>query len=191
MSETKSLLALVQTATNIEQMLIESGGELTPELEQALAVTELHLPEKVDSYALVIDRMNAITSFYKQKAEFFQRLAKASTSVAERCKSNIEIAMDTLETDEVLGFDVKFRRQASPLTYEIADVALVDQAYVITETITTHTPDRKRILEDLKLGVPVTGVEPKQSYHVRVYANTPAKTTKEKKSKAAGGEATA
>jgi hypothetical protein len=167
----KSLMSLVDVAAELERALIESGGLITPELEQLLEVKDVHLPEKVDSHALVIDRMESIAAFYKAKAEFFLRLAKSAVNVADRCEANLKMAMQAMGADEIKGMDIRYRLVRSNPACVIEDEAKIDGGYKVTETITKV--DKKRILEDLKIGVPVEGARLEQGYSLRQYPNTP------------------
>ena len=105
----KSLAVIISETAALEQALVDSQGEITPEIEAMLVVKDTHLPEKVDNYSMVIDRMNTIHAFYRAKAEMFTRMAKAADTVATRCESNLKLAMETLHTDEIMGNDIKYK----------------------------------------------------------------------------------
>jgi hypothetical protein len=173
MSDNKSLLALVQESNDLEKKLIEAGGELTPELEAALEVKEIQLPEKVDGYNAIIDRFEWIKKSYKERADFFLGLAKSSQSLIDRLESNLKIAMQAAGVDEIEGVDYRFKLQKSPPSVVIEDEAKVDGAYKVTETITKI--DKKRMAEDLKLGIPVEGAKLNQGSYVKAYSNNPAR----------------
>lgn len=170
-TENRSLIALAHESANLEEMIIQSNGELTPEIEAALAITGELLPPKVDNYALMIERMGMLKDFYKAKADFYSKLAKSATGVADRLKANLRYAMDTLQTREIAGLDVKFKLVANNPSCIIYDEAKVPEAYKAYETIMTI--DKKRIIEDLKLGVPVTGAHLEIGTSIRQYANSP------------------
>lgn len=173
MSESKSLLSIVDTATSIERLLLESGGELTSEVEAALEITETALPEKIDSYSLILDRFGSIEKFYKEKAEFYSRLSKQFGAAQDRLKDNLKLAMTKLGTDELVGFDVRFKLQNSNPSVVIENDAAIDGKYKITETITKT--DKKKLAEDLKAGFPVEGARLERGTSLRTYANGPAK----------------
>ncbi len=63
---------IVNEAMQIEQMLMESGGEITPEIDQALAVNSNSLVEKVDSYHHIIERFEALEGHYKSLRRILQ-----------------------------------------------------------------------------------------------------------------------
>lgn len=174
MSDQKSLVELAKNSATLEEMLIMSGGEMTAEIEDMLTVKDIQLPAKIDSYALVMDRMESISRFYEEKAEFYQRLSRAADNVIVRCKENLKFAMITLHEDEIVGFDVKFKLVKSNPSCIIEDELKIDPAYTTVKTVVTV--DKKRITEDLKLGIPVAHAHLEQGVSLRKFANSPGKS---------------
>ncbi|MFK8812506.1 siphovirus Gp157 family protein, partial [Escherichia coli] len=80
-------------------------------LEAMLDVIDVQLPEKVENYSLLMDRMTALSEFYDSRAGMLTRMSKAALAVVDRCKTNLEVAMVKLETDEIVGVDVRFKLQ--------------------------------------------------------------------------------
>lgn len=173
----KHIFQLLAESNTLEQMLIESHGELTPEIEEMLTIKDVQLPEKIDGYAFVIDRMDSVSDFYKRKAEMFMRLSKSATSVSYKCKENLKSAMALMNVDELSGFDVRFKLVKSNPSCVIEDENKIDASYKVTETVISI--DKKRIAQDLKLGVPVDGARLEQGTSLRTYANSPNAKKKE------------
>jgi hypothetical protein len=168
----QSLIAIVQQANQLEQMLIESGGELTPEIEAALTVTEINLPEKVDGYENVISRFEHLEEFYKAKSQFFIRLQKQCANVQHHLKENIKFAMQTGGIDELKGYDIRFKLSNAKPSLVIEDESLIPKEYK-TEVITIEV-NKKSLAEDLSMGE-IPGAKLQASVSLRKYANTPAK----------------
>lgn len=167
--ENKSLISLVSDTTKIELMLIESHGELTPEIEAALSVKETQLAEKVDGYAHVLDRLESLESHYKQKAEFYASVSKQCKSAAQRLVENLKFAMNTLGVDEIHGHDIRFKKAPTTGTLNIIDEELIPVEYKAEKVVTEI--DKKRLKDDLKTKqIPGAQLEP--GYSLRVYANT-------------------
>ena len=173
MSENKSLSLIVSQVADIENMLIESEGVITPEIEAILAVKEINLPEKVDSYAAVIERFEMIEEYYKAKSDNILKIARAASAVYSRCKENLKFAMKELGVDEINGHDMRFKLSASKPSIIIEDDSKIDAAYKITETIVKI--DKNKIGEDLKIGVPVAGAKMQENFSLRKYANRSSK----------------
>lgn len=173
----KSLMALVDEASKIEMALIQSGGEITPEVEKLIEIKDLQLPEKVDGYDLVMERMESISRFYEEKANMFLKMAESAGNVGKELKFRIKNAMALMATDEISGFDVRFKMMSANPTCIIDDETKIEGHYKITEIVTKI--DKKKIAEDLKLGVPVVGAHLEHSQYVRRFVNKPTKKGKQ------------
>ncbi len=164
----ETLRTLVQQSNDLMSQLAEAGGELTPELESQLAHVELSLPEKIDSYSHLMDKLDLEIEMWKQKADFYYSIAKSCKNVKERLKENIKFAMQEMTVSEIKGNDVRFKLSNSKPTLLI-DEELIDPLY--TSQVTTTVIDKKRIEEDLKNGVPVAGARLVENVSLRTYAN--------------------
>lgn len=176
--ENKSLISLVNEANAIEQMIIEAGGEITEAIEQALAVKDLELTEKVDGYSMVMDRFATIAEGYKEKAEFFLRLSKQCDNVQDRLKNNIKFAMQEMGKTELVGNDIKFKLTPTSGSLQITDEEMVPVEFKSEKTVTEI--DKKKLKEAAAKGeVPGAKLEP--GFSLRMFANTPDKKTKKEK----------
>lgn len=174
--ENKSLVAIVNEAFSLEQMLIESGGEITPEIENALSVNSNEMTTKLDGYHHIIERFESLESHYKDRALFFNQVGTQCKNAVSRLKENIKFAMMEMGIDEVRGSDVRFKLSKTSGTLEITDKELVPVEFK-SEVITTEI-DKKALKEALQKGEPIQGAELKEGYSLRAYANTPDKKKK-------------
>lgn len=163
-----SLPALVKESQALFQALAESGGELTPEMESALSNIEVNLPAKIDGYKVMIDRAELEEAYWKKKADEFYAVATGMKNVQARLKESLKFAAIQLNQTELVGNDVKFKLSNSKPKL-IIDSDKIDKAY--TMQVTTTEIDKKRIEEDLKLGVPVTGAHLEETKSIRAYVN--------------------
>lgn len=168
----ESLRELVSVASEIENHLIESAGLLTPELENALAVIEIKLPQKIDGYNAVLERMEMAEAYWKMKASEFQAVAKGCASAREFVKNRLKEVMKENNLTELVGNDVKFKLSNSKPKMIIDDETL-DKAYFMQ--VTEVVPDKKRIEEDLKMSVPIAGAKLEETKSLRAYPNKGAK----------------
>ena len=168
----KSLVAMVDSVKSLETLLLESGGEITPEIQDQLMIKDASLPEKIDNYALVIERFKSLEDFYKQKADFVLKMAKAFGAAQDRMKDSLKAAMHTLETDELKGFDIRFKLSATKPSVVVDMPEALDTAYTTIEQVTKINKDRIR--QDLELGVPVAGARLERGFALRTYPNSPA-----------------
>ena len=175
--ENKSLYLIVNEAMQIEQMLMESGGEVTPEIEMALSVNSSELANKVDGYQHIIERFNSLADHYKARAEFFKTIAGQCKTASDRLKDNIKFAMIELGVDEVKGQDMRFKLSTTSGTLVIEDAEMVPVEFK-TEVITTEID--KKSLKEAALKGDVPGVKIEPGHSLRSYANTPEKKSKTK-----------
>lgn len=175
MSESLRQIALnsANASAELEEMLISTDGEITDQIAEFLAVKDIQLPAKVDSYAYLMERMDVLAMHYKCKAEYFQNLAKAADKVTDRCKSNLEEAMNLIGTQEILGFDTKFKFVKTNPSVVINDESLIPEEFKIP--IFDTQIDKKAISARLKDGIEVSGCSLKQGQTLKKLANTPGK----------------
>lgn len=168
--ESKSLLAIANEVNSLETLLLESMGEITPEIEKHLSVKETHLPDKVDSYYFIMEKMKANEAFYKAQAEKFTSAARTFKNAQETLKERLKIAMAEMNTDEIKGHAWRFKLSASKPSLVVENEAEIPKEYFVQTIITFLEKDR--LLEDLKIGqVPGAKLEPSSS--LRSYVNTP------------------
>lgn len=168
-----SLRALVQQASDIELMLLENGGELTPEVEKQLEILDVATPVKIDNYFSLMERFDALKAVFKKKSEDMAQISKSYDAANERLKYNLREAMGIAELDELKGNDYRFKLCDSPPAVIIENEDAVPSAYkVVTQTTKI---DKKRIGEDLAIGVPVPGCSLSRSRSLRKYINSGAK----------------
>lgn len=166
--ENDSLYGLVQQANTISRMLAESGGEITPELEALMANVDVKMPEKIDGYHVVLERLEVEAKYWKDKSAAYALMAKAHTAMHDRIKDRLKDAMKALGVDEIKGHDVRFKlSNVKPAL--VIDESKLDPSYtmVVTETV----PDKERIRAALTEGAKIQGAQLVQSQSLRPYLN--------------------
>jgi len=145
-----NLFNIKQEYLTIAQELAE--GELTPELEQQLAITETNLQEKAVNYGYVIKTFESEVDIIDNEIKRLQALKKARTSAIDKLKDNISEAMQLFCITEVKAptFKLSFRKSESIECDEV-----VDQEYCNTKVIVT--PDKVAIKQAIKEGKEVLG----------------------------------
>lgn len=165
-----SLRDLVLKAAEIENLIIDAGGELTPEIESQLMVVDEKLPQKIDGYAEILARMGLLQEHYKKKSKEMSLIAKACEKIGDFLTKNIKEAMERMGSKELLGDDVKFRLQNSQASVIIESEDLIPANYkTVTQVVSV---DKSRVKIDLEHGVPVPGARLVQGTHIKQYLNT-------------------
>jgi len=172
-SVSTSLLAIQDQYNRIMQVIIENGGELTPELEAALQDIELNRADKVDSYKAVMDKMDVEEILWKERAAEFQTVARACRNVKERLKVNIKALMSSSMVTDVSGNYWRFKLSNSKDSVEITDSREIPAKYC-TEKVEL-VPDKAMILVALQSGEQIDGVVLKKGTSLRSYVMKPKK----------------
>ena len=167
----QTLVEIIDTVNYIEKAIIESGGEIPPEIEKQLDKVSEDLQDKVDSYAYVMDVIGQKADFWKTKARTIQKTGSALEKTLERIKSQIKFAMSRGNLTEVKGQEVRFvlsRSKSHRLEIDLED--LPDSWKMeVTELI----PDKDRIETALRNKEVVPGARLIQTTTLRQYAASP------------------
>lgn len=168
----KSLVAIVGEVNSLEAMLIESEGQIDEAIENALAVKEIELPEKVDQYFYTFERFKVLEAYYKERAQFFSLVQKQCANVQTRLKENMKEAMSSLGVDEIQGNDIRYKLSKSKPALQIENEELIPKQY--KKEVVTIELNKKALAEDLTMGE-IPGAKLVDSFSLRPYPNTPSK----------------
>jgi len=135
---------------NIAMQLTD--GELTPELEQALEITEQNLHDKAINYGYVIKTLESEADIIDAEIKRLQELKRNRLNAVEKLKSNITEAMELFGINEVKAptFKLSFRKSES-----IECDEFVDSNYCTVKT--SIAPDKIAIKQAIKEGKEVVG----------------------------------
>ena len=111
-----TLYELTQEWAEIQDALIDSGGELTPEIEARLDALPGALQVKADGYCYVIQQLLRSADAAKAEADRLSELARVRKNAADRLKDRLKSAMETtgqlkLESDR---FKVRVQKNGRP-----------------------------------------------------------------------------
>lgn len=84
-----TLNELFQDKGRIEEMLIESGGELTPEIEEMMQVNETNIANKIDSYHSLIVAMDYGTAEIDKEIKRLQTLKTTKQNAVKSLKNRL------------------------------------------------------------------------------------------------------
>lgn len=159
-----TLPELLKISDELTSLLLDSGGELTEELETKLNDLESNLLKKFDAYAQVIEQI-------KTQKEFALTRLKEWEQVISRCESSIEFLTARLKTalimqnkEAVHGMEYTVKLQENPPKVIIQDESLLPGKYLTTETTTKIS--KRDILNDIKAGNQVPGADIEQSSRI-------------------------
>ena len=129
-------------------------GEITPEIEEKLAITEGQLKQKSIAYLEVISTKDAMNNVIDQEIKRLQALKKRNSNIINRLKDNLLVAVKTFGAFEV-GTQ-KFGTRKS--TSVIVDSDKVNSLPKQFKTIkVTESADKTAIKKALQNGEEIDG----------------------------------
>lgn len=162
----KSLFALTEEAMQINKILFETNGELTPELEKRLDELDITSQDKVEAYSVTCERFLIEYDWLKRKADELLKIARAYKAVEERLRENIKRHMLALGLKEAKGNTIRYVISQTKEKLVIDEDKLSDKYKM---SVTTLEPDNERIREELNKGEHVEGAELQGGFALRKY----------------------
>ena len=160
----QSLYNITEDQRLINAMLEETGGELTPEIEEAMMVTEENFISKAEAYGATISEYDAQAEACAQEIKRLQAFKKTCENVSKRMKERISDAMMTFDMDKVTAgtFRFSFRKSTAVV---VENEELIPEEYFRTE----RTICRKELMDALKAGEVIAGamIETRQTLQMR------------------------
>jgi hypothetical protein len=140
-------------AEKIESLLVETGGEVTPELEDLLAfkdMSEKDLKCAIDYHLIAMDRMEKSLEFYQDQIDALKKLQESISKAQDRMRANLASHMDSLNLSRIEGQYYKVSFRQSPPAVQILDEEAVSPEF--KQMKITETVKKKEIAEFLKKG---------------------------------------
>lgn len=160
-----NLQLALQHADRIENMLIESGGEITPEIQAEMSINPTTITELIDIKYVSLERMESTEDFFKKKAEEYYKISSSLKNAQKFIKDSIKDYMMLNDKEEITGSEYQFKLAGAAPVLEILDESKIGAAYK-KDKIEVFT-DKKAIIDDLKKGIPVEGCILKENYSLR------------------------
>ncbi len=147
-----TIYQIEQSYNQLAEELIDNGGELTPELEQQLAITEEQLQNKSVAYSFVIKQMDADIETIDAEIKRLQNLKKQREKASEYLKERIKHAMELFNIEEIKTPLIKINFRKSE-TVEVEDVNKLTTAYKTIKIV--ETADKAAIKAAIKDGIDI------------------------------------
>lgn len=149
-----TLFNITAEQKRINEALMESGGELTPELEEALLINAENFAVKVEGYATSIHQFEAFAEAADAEIKRLMALKKSAQGAAKRLKDNLAYGMEVMGYDKVdMGLHkLSFRNSTA---VNITDEVRIPNQYIKVET----SIDKMALKKDLQAGMVIEGAE--------------------------------
>ena len=138
-------------------------GELTPEMEAALQITEAELQQKSIAYLEVIRQKEGFNSLIDAEIKRLQQIKKAGNNVIARLNENLLSAVKTFGTYEV-GLQKFGTRKSSQVIVE--DVNSLPEQYKTIKV--TEAADKASLKKALAAGEEIEGVYIQENLNLKI-----------------------
>ena len=152
----QTLLSILSEYQHFERLLVESGGELTPEAETEIESVSSKLITKVDACAYVMERLEVDERYYRDKAAQWTMVARAHANAAKRLKERVKYCMKELGATTLPGEDHVFKLTGGRFKTEIVDETMIPFEYF--KEVIVREIDKELIETAIENGVDVPGV---------------------------------
>lgn len=149
-----TLYHITSEQLRINELLEESGGELTPEIEEALSINEENFIAKSEGYIESIAKYKTLAEAADVRIKEYQRIKKTAENIEKRLKERMQWAMEMMSRDKVeVGLHKMSLRSSQAVN--ITNEAHIPNQYIKVET----KIDKESLKRDLKAGLVIEGAE--------------------------------
>lgn len=145
----------------LESALIESGGEVTPEVEALMLTADIaaeELAAKIDGYGYAVAKLEGEAAVFEGEAKRLAAHATARKNSAKRLKENLLFVLQTRGDKTVKGksftASVTPNGGKAPLVIDVESVESLPEWARRVE----YVADTERLREELESGRDLTGV---------------------------------
>lgn len=159
-----TLYTITEDQRIINAMLEENGGELTPEIEEALRITEENFIAKAEAYGASISQFDAQAEACAAEIKRLQAYKKTCENSSRRMKERISEAMQMFNAPKVTAGTFRFSFRNSTAVV-VENEAIIPDEYFKTE----RTLCKKELMDALKAGEHIAGatLEQRQTIQMR------------------------
>lgn len=149
--------------------MLESEDELNYEaLEDTLQALEGAIEQKVTGVVKMLKSLEKTQEAFKSEAQRLADKARVTDNKIKWLKDYLLQTMTATAKDKIITDIGTVSRRKSPPSVNVVDVQKTPIGYFFTPPAPPPSLDKKLVLEDLKAGVDIPGVELHQGYHIRI-----------------------
>lgn len=152
----KTLYEINQDYLRLMSEIEENEGEMTPELEQALAINEADHAAKLEAYGQIIANYKAEAEACKAEAARLKAKADRAARSAERLKDTIRFFLTATDRRKVAAGVWSFSLRES-VAVEVSDMEILPEGYIREKV--TREPDKAALKDALNGGAAIPGAE--------------------------------
>lgn len=170
----KTLHQIVQNHTSLEQLMVESGGEITAEdqekiLDSWMLEVKSDLENKADGYQYRMKMLEQAAASLSERADKIYNAAKSCDNLSKNLKNRMKDAMLEMNLMEVNSKEFTFKLSKSAPQVQVTSLDLLPGGYT-REKISIEI-DKPKIKEALAGGTEVPGAMLVEGFTLKVTEN--------------------
>lgn len=142
----------------------DNADEITEEMQQMADNLNVEIEEKCDNYGKMIRNLEADVEAFKNQEKAFNEKRKVAENKVKWLKQNLQASMELQGRKKVKTDLFSFNIQKNAPSLEITDEKNIDDSYYVIE----RKLNKRELLNDIKEGLIVDGVELKQTESLRI-----------------------
>jgi len=165
-----NLYEITQDQLTILAFLEENGGELTPELQEAMTITQDSFEKKAEAYSYLIIKMESESDMVAAEIKRLQALKKSKDNNSDRLREALSVAMVAFGREDNKGikrFETPTLRLSTRKSesVQITDEKAIPAQYMVVKQEVSKT----LIKEAISQGIQVEGAQlvTKQSVQIK------------------------
>ena len=155
MSKAMTLYSISLDLGAILGQLEDNGGEITPELEQALTITQEQFTQKAEDYGHAILNLKAMATAAKAEKERLASLQKFYENATKRLTDAITAAMQAFDRQKVESGTLRLSLRHTQAVGDDYDLSLIPNEYKVVKV--EEKPDKAAIKAAILAGQDVPG----------------------------------
>lgn len=160
----QSLYTIAEDQRLLNAMLEENGGELTPEIEEAMQITADNFIAKAEAYGATISEYDAQAEACAAEIKRLTAYKKTCENVSRRMKERIAQAMTAFDTNKVTAGTFRFSFRNSTAVVIENEELIPDDYFKVERTLC-----KQDLMRALKEGEVIVGasLEQRQTIQMR------------------------
>ena len=161
----KNLFEISTDYLELFDKIEENQGEITPEIETALAINEGEVKQKGVAYCAVIKTIDGEVAMIDNEIKRLQALKKARVNIVLNLKDRLKNALILFGIDEIKTelIKINFRKSKSIVVTDVDELPVSCK----TTTVTT-VADKKAIKELIENGFDVKGATQVENKNIQI-----------------------
>lgn len=154
----KNLFEIEKEYRELAQQVIDAEGELSPELEEQLAINQQQLESKGRAYGYVIKERQYDNDIVDAEIARLTAIKKRNTRTIDKLKETLRNSMEVFGVEEIKSPTLKICFLKSKAVV-FTDTDEIPAIYKSTKVVETESIDKKAIKEAIERGELVAGAE--------------------------------